>query len=148
MLSVHVIMHYNVWCTVLLYFQHVAATAQGKEQLLADVTLQFSQDEVKEDSLVEALVGKPLPMRQGLPLVEDWDCLRVSSCSVSPSAVLPGSAQDSIDASQVLWSPLSLSGTIYVPRIAPCSFHYLRHCACIQVECRIKQLTAAVQAHI
>ena len=74
---------------------HVAATAQGKyggkEQLLADVTLQSSRDEVKEDSLVEALVSNPLPSRQGSPLVEDWNCLRVSFCFVSPPAVLSGS---------------------------------------------------------
>lgn len=35
------------------------------------------------DPLVETLVGNPLPGRPGLPLVEDWDCLRVSSHALS-----------------------------------------------------------------
>ena len=87
---------------------HVAATAQGKyggkEQLLADVTLQSSRDEVKEDSLVEALVSNPLPSRQGSPLVEDWNCLRVSFCFVSPPAVLSGSTEDSVNTSEVVWA--------------------------------------------
>lgn len=114
----------HVWCTMLLYFQHVTATAQakygGKEQLLADVTIQSSRDEVKEDSLVEALVSNALPMKQGLPLVEDWDCLRVSFCSVAPSAVLPGSGKDFVDASYPM-TRLSLLGTVYMPRFEPCS---------------------------
>lgn len=79
-----------MWVHNATALQHVADTAQGKyggkEQLLADVTLQFSQNEVQEVSLVEALVSRPLPRRPGLPLVEDWGCLRVSFCSVSPSA--------------------------------------------------------------
>ena len=73
-----------------LYLPHVAATAQdkygGKEQSLADVTLQSSRDEAKKDSLVEAVVSNPLPRRQGLPIVEDWDCLRVSSAKDSGAA--------------------------------------------------------------
>ena len=53
-------------------------TYGGKEQLLADVTRQSSlPDKARKDSLVEALVAHPLPLRQGRPLVEDWDCLRV-----------------------------------------------------------------------
>lgn len=52
----------------------------GKEQLLADMKQPPSVGNVATmDPLVETLVGYPLPGRQGLPLVEDWDCLRVSS---------------------------------------------------------------------
>ena len=32
------------------------------------------------DALTEAIVSAPLPRPAGLPLVDDWNCLRVSSC--------------------------------------------------------------------
>lgn len=52
----------------------------GKEQLLADVIQPSRLPGVAtEDPLVETLVGYPLPRRQGLPLVDNWDCLRVGS---------------------------------------------------------------------
>ncbi|KAL3138308.1 hypothetical protein ABBQ32_006119 [Trebouxia sp. C0010 RCD-2024] len=48
-----------------------------KEQLLADMKQTPSVGGVETvDPLVETLVGNPLPGRPGLPLVEDWDCLR------------------------------------------------------------------------
>ena len=52
----------------------------GKEHLLADMKQPPSVGGLDTvDPLVETLVGYPLPGRQGLPLVEEWDCLRVSS---------------------------------------------------------------------
>ena len=49
-----------------------------KEQLMADVGQPPSVGgAITGDLLVETLVGYPLPRTKGLPLVDDWDCLRV-----------------------------------------------------------------------
>lgn len=78
---------------------------------MADATFQSTPDGAQEDSLVEALVSKPLPMRPGLPLVEDWDCLRVRFYCLSPSVGTQGSTEDSARHFSSPFSPSSLSST-------------------------------------
>lgn len=39
--------------------------------------------------IVEQFVSAPLPRAPGLPLVDDWDCLRVRSLSPQPHTPMP-----------------------------------------------------------